>query len=131
MWRPDLGDFAAAASVVLETTPNRIGRLPGLGLAESALAAPFAGFGDQELYPTFEQKAAVLLERLARNHPLPDGNKRVALALMAQFLRTNGLAFGPPDPAGDDATVRAVAAGELDHDAIVAWIERRTGPMRD
>ena len=73
----------------------------------------------------------MLLERLARNHPLPDGNKRVALALMAQFLRNNGLVFGSPDPVGDDATVRAVAAGELDHDAIVAWIERRTRPMRD
>lgn len=130
MWRPDVGDFIAAASVVLDTTPDRIGRLPGLGLAESALAAPFAGFGDQDAYPSLEQKAAVLLERLARNHPLPDGNKRVALALMAQFLRNNGVAFGPPDPTGDDATVRAVAAGQLDHDAIVAWIERRTGPAR-
>jgi death-on-curing protein len=131
VWRPDLGDFIAAASVVLDTTPDRIGRLPGLGLAESALAAPFAGFGDQELYSTLEQKAAVLLERLARNHPLPDGNKRVALALMAQFLRNNGLAFGSPDPAGDDATVRAVAAGELDHEAIVAWVHGRTRPARD
>ena len=130
MWRPDLGDFIAAASVVLDTTPDRISRLPGLGLAESALAAPFAGFGDQDAYPTLEQKAAVLLERLARNHPLPDGNKRVALALTAQFLRNNGVAFGPPDPVGDDATVRAVAAGELDHGAIVAWVHRRTGPAR-
>ncbi len=128
MWRPDLGDFIAAASVVLDISPDRIGRLPGLGLAESALAAPFAGFGDQDAYPTLEQKAAVLLERLARNHPLPDGNKRVALAMTIDFLANNGVDFGAPDPEGDDATVRAIAAGKLEHDAIVAWIERRTGP---
>jgi death-on-curing protein len=130
VWRPDLGDFIAAASVVLETTPDRIGRLPGLGLAASALAAPFAGFGDQDAYPTLEHKAAVLLERLARNHPLPDGNKRVAFAMTIDFLANNAVEFGPPDPAGDDATVRAIAAGELDHQAIVAWIERRTHPGR-
>lgn len=49
-----------------------------LELLDSALRAPQAGFGDEDFYPTIEQKAAVLAVRIARNHPLPDGNKRLA-----------------------------------------------------
>jgi hypothetical protein len=37
-----------------------------------------AGFSGQELYPDFVDKAAVLVVRLAKNHPLPDGNKCAA-----------------------------------------------------
>lgn len=44
-------------------------------LADSALHAPAAGFGDTEFYPEFIDRAAVLTVRLAKNHPLPDGNK--------------------------------------------------------
>ena len=49
-----------------------------LDLADSALHAPAAGFGDTDFYPDFIDKAAVLVVRLAGNHPLPDGNKRAA-----------------------------------------------------
>ncbi len=42
VWRPTLADFIEAAAVILETEPDQIERLPGLGLAESALEAPFA-----------------------------------------------------------------------------------------
>lgn len=75
---PEFGDFCDVAADVLGTTPEHIARFPNVGLAESALAAPRAGFGDVEVYPTILEKAAILLERLARNHPLPDGNKRTA-----------------------------------------------------
>ncbi|MGY9074068.1 MAG: Fic family protein [Acidimicrobiales bacterium] len=49
-----------------------------LDLADSALHAPQAEFDDQDFYPDIYDKAAVLCWRLARNHPLPDGNKRAA-----------------------------------------------------
>jgi hypothetical protein len=65
VWRPELGDYLAAAAVVLGTSADRLERLPRLSLAESALAAPFAGFGGQEAYPSLEEKAALLLEHLA------------------------------------------------------------------
>ena len=94
MWRPDLEDYLATARVVLELPYEQLRRLPGLPLAESALAAPFAGLGEEEAYPTLEQKAAVLLERLVRNHPLPDGNKRTAFLLMLLFLERNGRHWG-------------------------------------
>jgi hypothetical protein len=45
-------------------------------------------------------KAAVLLVRLAKNHALPDGNKRAALATTIAFCDVNGYEWVPPD--GDD-----------------------------
>lgn len=47
-------------------------------MAESALSAIQASFGEVEFYPEFQQKVAVLGHRLIANHPLPDGNKRTA-----------------------------------------------------
>jgi death-on-curing protein len=81
VWRPDLGDYLAAAAEILGVSEERLARLPRIRLAESALAAPFAGLGEEDAYPTLELKAAVLLERLVRNHPLPDGNKRAPFAM--------------------------------------------------
>jgi death-on-curing protein len=83
---PELGDFCDIAAEILGTTPERIAGLPNVGLAESALAAPRAGFGDVDLYPSLLEKAAILLERLARNHPLPDGNKRTAFLVTARRM---------------------------------------------
>jgi hypothetical protein len=59
---PEFGDFCDVAADVLGTTPEQIARFPNAGLAESALAAPRAGFGDVEVYPTILEKAAILLE---------------------------------------------------------------------
>ena len=68
-----------------------------IDLADSALHAPKAGFDDQDFYPDIYDKAAVLCWRLARNHPLPDGNKRAAWATLTLFIDLND---GPwvPDP---------------------------------
>jgi prophage maintenance system killer protein len=49
-------------------------------------------------------KAAVLLVRLAKNHALPDGNKRTALATTIAFCDVNGYDWTPS--AGDDPTAR-------------------------
>ena len=54
-----------------------------IDLADSALHAPAAGFGDEDFYPDVYDKAAVLTCRLAWNHPLPDGNKRSACGPLA------------------------------------------------
>lgn len=44
----ELGDFCLIAAEVLGTTPDRITRLPRIGLVASALAVPSSGFGDQD-----------------------------------------------------------------------------------
>ena len=48
-------------------------------------------------------KAAVLVCRLAWNHPLPDGNKRAAWVSLAMFLALNGWVFAPDPPDVDEA----------------------------
>lgn len=101
-------------------------RLPRLPLAESALHAPFASFGGAPAYPTLVEQAAVLVEHLSRNHPLPDGNKRTAFLLTARFLDANGLVWGSPDAGSDAKIIEGLAAGVVEHRDVVSWIERRT-----
>jgi death-on-curing protein len=76
------------------------------------LHAPSAGFGGQDLYPDFVDKAAVLLVRLAKNHPLLDGNKRAAWVTLRLFIDMNGWSWNPY-PSVDDSehAVLAVASG--------------------
>jgi death on curing protein len=126
---PEFGDFCEVAAQILGTTPEQIVRLPNTGLAESAIAAPRAGFGDTDVYPTLLEKAAVLLERLARNHPLPDGNKRTAFLLTEIFLEINGSALDGELPDVDVPMVEQIAAGEVSQDEIVAWLSERTGGL--
>jgi death-on-curing protein len=72
----DLIDYLAIAAELTALDAPTLERVTKLELAESALHAPAAGFGETEFYADFIDKAAVLLVRLAKNHPLPDGNKR-------------------------------------------------------
>ncbi len=56
VYYPEFGDFCDVAADILGTTPEQIAHFPNVGLAESALAAPCAGFGDVEVYPTILEK---------------------------------------------------------------------------
>jgi death-on-curing protein len=126
MLYPEFGDFCDVAAGVLGITPEQVARFPNVGLADSALAAPRAGFGDVERYPTLLEKAAVLLERLTRNHPLPDGNKRTAFIITGLFLEANGRRFIGADPNVDVSLVERVAAGETEQAEVIRWLEART-----
>jgi death on curing protein len=86
----DLVDYLAIAAELTGLDTPTLQRVTRIELAESALHAPAAGFGETEFYPDFIDKAAVLLVRLAKNHPLPDGNKRAAWVSMRLFVEING-----------------------------------------
>lgn len=60
------------------------------GLLASAIARPQTSIYGAEAYPNLWMKAAALLESLALNHALVDGNKRIALVLTDVFLGLNG-----------------------------------------
>jgi death on curing protein len=66
-------------------------------------------------------KAAALLHSLARNHPLVDGNKRLAWLATWVFLAKSGVELDPDDDAAYDFVV-AVAAGEIDDVEAIARI---------
>ncbi len=56
---------------------------------KSAIGQIRQSFGEQELYPTFEEKAATLLYLIVKNHAFVDGNKRIAAACFLLFLQQN------------------------------------------
>lgn len=118
----DLADYLLIAEAVLGVPAEAIARWPGIGLAESALHAPAAGFAGVELYPDVIDKAAVLCSRLVRNHPLPDGNKRVAYLAMLEFLARNDLQWMPPSVEETVATIERVAAGSISERELTDWL---------
>jgi death on curing protein len=122
----ELGDYCLIAAEVLGTTSEQIARLPRIALAESALGVPGSGFGDQEAYPTLLDKAAALVEHLARNHPLPDGNKRCAFLAVERFLAVNGRPIENAEPDVDAPMVERIAAGDATFNEVRGWLERRT-----
>lgn len=60
------------------------------GLLESAAARPRSTVFGADAYEGVHDKAGALLHSLAKNHPLVDGNKRLALAGTIAFLGLNG-----------------------------------------
>jgi death on curing protein len=128
----DLVDYIAIAAEVTGLSVKTIVALPNLPLADSALQAPRAGFGDKEFYPEFVDKAAVLVARLARNHPLPDGNKRAAWVTLRLFVDMNGWSWDPM-PSVDDAerAMLAIASGEWDQAEVAAWLRDQLVPSTD
>jgi death-on-curing family protein len=60
---------------------------------DSAVNQIRQGFGEQEAYPSIEEKAAMLLYLVVKNHAFVDGNKRIAAACFLLFLERNGLMY--------------------------------------
>ncbi len=85
-----------------------------LGLLDAAAQRPRTSLYGQDAYPSLHEKAAVLLESLARNHALIDGNKRIAWLSTVVFFDLNRFVLDAPD---DDAyeLIIAVATGTVDH----------------
>jgi death on curing protein len=123
----DLADYLLIAEAVLGVPAEEIARWPGIALAESALHAPTAGFAGVEFYADVIDKAAVLCVRLARNHPLPDGNKRVAYLAMIEFLARNEIEWVPPSVDETVATIEAVAAGRISAHELASWLRQVLG----
>jgi death on curing protein len=70
-------------------------------------------------------KAQVLVVHLAKNHPLPDGNKRAAYLAMIEFLARNGRRFMATDV---DATIDMmvkIAGSEVEPAEVEDWIRRQ------
>jgi death-on-curing protein len=127
--RIDLADFLLIAESHTGIDAHQLARMDRvIQLAESALAAPFAGYGEFELYPDLADRAAIYASRIARNHPLPDGNKRTAYDVMVEFIERNGAVFEHP-PEGLMATaemIERLAAQTVTEDEFRAWVRDRT-----
>lgn len=89
------------------------------GLIESALARPRSGY-----YETLADQAAALLQSFASNHAFVDGNKRVAFAACAIFLRMNDYRLNARPAEVERLVVKQVIEDKSDLVTITRWIEK-------
>lgn len=125
--RLELGDFLLIAEAVLGIPADRLLaalKVPG---AESALEAPFANFGGVYFYPEPSDRAAICCSRVIRNHPLPDGNKRVGYECMREMLERSEIDW--PRPTEDAALiammVEGLAARSVSEADFIRWANER------
>ena len=88
------------------------GGIRDIGLLQSALAMPQAGFGDRYAHEDLFVMAAAYLFHIVQNHPFVDGNKRAGIAVALVFLVLNDHWVDAPEDELE-ALVWAVARGEV------------------
>ncbi len=122
-----LAEYFWLAEQITEVAAATLAKASRSDLADSALHAPQAEFGEEEFYPDLYDKAAVLVCRLAWNHPLGDGNKRAAWAALIMFIDLNNGTWDPdpPDVHQAETAMLAIAAGEVDETWTAAWLRER------
>ncbi|MBQ5950694.1 MAG: type II toxin-antitoxin system death-on-curing family toxin [Lachnospiraceae bacterium] len=106
--------------LISEETGGSIG-VRDEGLLESALEGVFATFDGKDLYPSKEEKGARLGFALISNHAFVDGNKRIGMYVMLTFLEVNGIRLEATNEEVAQ-TGFAVAAGNMDYNALLAWV---------
>ena len=94
------------------------GRVRDPGLLESALSRPQSGY-----YDTLSLQAAALLQSLIQNHSFIDGNKRVAFATTAIFLRMNGYRLKVEPDDGESFLIDEVIQKRIPIEEIATWLE--------
>ena len=94
---------------------------PRTGDLEAALARPQRQFSYANPQPSLERLAAAYGFVLVRSHCFPDGNKRVALAVIDVFLQLNGRELLATEVDAANAMQR-VAAGDLTEEQLAEWI---------
>lgn len=91
------------------------------GMLDSALNAPFQTFGEEDVYPSLQQKAARLCFGLVKNHPFLDGNKRIGAHVMLVFLALNGIELQHTQTELSDVILQ-LAAGTIQSSDLLSWI---------
>lgn len=114
---------------VLEIHKDQIDRYGGgvgvrdVGLLNSAVAQPQAGFGDEYFHKDVFEMAAAYLFHIAENQAFVDGNKRTGAAAALVFLELNGYAIRATDDELVDLTLRC---GKLGKGEVAAFFRSRS-----
>lgn len=122
-----MADLLLIGEAILGAPAENLARVIQLPGAESALAAPFASFGGVDFYPDPVEQAAICCSRIIRNHPFPDGNKRVGYECMREMLERDGLPWPRPSEDVNEiaGTIEALAARTLSEGEFVEWVRER------
>ena len=105
---------------------ERYGGDPGirdLGLLQSALAMPAAGFGGRYLHSDLFAMAAAYLFHIVQNHPFADGNKRTGAVAALVFLSLNDIEIDA-DEEEFESMVLSVAQGGSDKAAVTEFFRK-------
>jgi death-on-curing protein len=94
-----------------------------MGLLESAIAMPQAGFGGQYFHTDLCEMGAAYPFHLTKNHPFVDGNKRVGTVAALVFLEMNGISVEVSNESIVDLTL-GVAGGELAKSAVAEFFRK-------
>jgi len=122
--------FLSLAEVV-EIHRDQIERYGGhagirdLGLLQSALAMPGAGFGGRYLHSDLIEMAAAYLFHIVQNHPFVDGNKRTGTVAGIVFLSLNGIEL-EADETQLEQLVIDVAKGKAGKSAVADFLRRNS-----
>lgn len=92
------------------------------GLIDSAAARPRTTMFGADAYPDLHEKAAALLHSVLRNHPLIDGNKRLAWVAARVFLALNGFDFTPHEDRAVEFVLAAASGESDDLDTVAATL---------
>ena len=96
-----------------------------LGLLQSALAMPGAGFGGKYLHSDLIEMAAAYLFHIVQNHPFVDGNKRTGTVAGIVFLSLNGIEL-EADETQLEQLVIDVAKGKAGKSAVADFLRRNS-----
>ncbi len=103
---------------------ERTGGSQGLrdqNLLESAIYSALSSFGDNEVYPSIEEKAARLMFSLTNNHAFVDGNKRIGVFAMLITLQLNNVKIKYTQEELISLSL-SVADGKTSYNDILQWI---------
>lgn len=106
--------------LMVETTGGTFG-IRDENLLNSALKGIFQTFDGKDLYPSKEEKGAMLGYSLISNHAFVDGNKRIGVYVMLTFLEVNGIRID----CSDEELITlglGLAAGEIGYEGLLDWI---------
>ena len=116
---------------VIEIHADQIHRYGGslgirdVGLLNSALGMPEAGFGNQYLHADLFQMAAAYLYHIVQNHSFIDGNKRTGAMAAFVFLKLNGFTIVADESVFETLVLQA-AQGQVGKDAIADFFRENT-----
>jgi death-on-curing protein len=95
------------------------------GLLDSSVQSIYQTFDGKELYSTTIEKGARLCFSLNSNHAFIDGNKRIAMHMLAVFLRFHDVSYKPVNA----EVIRvgfSVASGEMSYELLLDWVKANT-----
>ena len=119
-----LEDVLALHDLSIKFFGGRIG-IRNMDLLKSAVTRPFQTFDNKDVYFSFFEKAAALLESLVKNHPFVDGNKRTGFLASIIFLKRNNIKLKASEAESYEFIMK-VASSEILFIDIVTWFQNNS-----